>query len=234
MRGVIADNAQAIHDAHAVTILRQQIRDAAGALATARRELAVAMAYHAAEARALDAIGIRIDTLSDGARRALGDGRTDLGTEAAIHIAALEDERTDRREAAERFAAEVERLKRLVGQGGERLRDLDGGLQTARTTEALRRAGLEGRRATTLSAGALGEAERTLARLRARHAAEADVAAALTELETEAAGGIEADLEAAGYGRPRTDPRAVLDRLKALSAEAGTGSAQESASPRGL
>ena len=53
MRGVIADNAQAIHDAHAVTILRQQIRDAAGALATARRELAVAMAYHAAEARAL-------------------------------------------------------------------------------------------------------------------------------------------------------------------------------------
>ena len=71
MRGVIADNAQAIHDAHAVTILRQQIRDAAGALATARRELAVAMAYHAAETRALAAIGTRIDTLSDGARRAL-------------------------------------------------------------------------------------------------------------------------------------------------------------------
>jgi len=233
MRGVIADNAQAIHDAHAVTILRQQIRDAAGALATARRELAVAMAYHAAEARALDAIGTRIDTLSDGARRALGDGRTDLGTEAAIHIAALEDERIDRRAAADRFAAEVERLKRRVAQGGERLRDLDRGLQTARTTEALRRAGLEGRRATTLSAGALGEAERTLARLRARHEAEADVAA-LTELETEAAGGIEADLEAAGYGRPRTDPRAVLDRLKALSAEVGTGSAQESASPQGL
>ena len=149
------------------------------------------------------------------ARRALGDGREDLGTEAAIHIAALEDERADRRAAAERFAAEVERLKRLVAQGGERLRDLDRGLQTARTTEALRRAGLEGRRATTLSAGALGEAERTLERLRARQAAEADVAAALTELEAEATGGIEADLEAAGYGRPRTDPRAVLDRLRA-------------------
>ncbi|TXN40638.1 phage shock protein C, partial [Methylobacterium sp. WL7] len=42
MRGVIADNAQAIHDANAVTILRQQIREAAGALATARRELPVA------------------------------------------------------------------------------------------------------------------------------------------------------------------------------------------------
>ncbi|EIZ84643.1 phage shock protein A, PspA [Methylobacterium sp. GXF4] len=215
MRGAIADNAQALHDANAVTILRQQIRDAAGALATARRELAVAMAYHAAEARALDAIGARIDTLSDGARRALADGREDLGSEAAVHIAALEDERSDRRAAAARFAAEIERLKRLVGQGGERLRDLDRGLQTARTTEALRRAGLEGRRVTALSAGALGEAERTLARLREAQAAEADAAEALAALEAEAASGIEADLDAAGYGRPRTDPRAVLDRLRA-------------------
>jgi phage shock protein A len=214
MRGAIADNAQALHDANAVTILRQQIRDAAGALATARRELAVAMAYHAAEARALDAVGARIDTLSDGARRALADGREDLGSEAAVHIAALEDERSDRRAAAARFAAEIERLKRLVGQGGERLRDLDRGLQTARTTEALRRAGLEGRRVTALSAGALGEAERTLARLREAQAAEADAAAALANLEAEAASGIEADLDAAGYGRPRTDPRAVLDRLR--------------------
>ena len=215
MRGAIADNAQALHDANAVTILRQQIRDAAGALATARRELAVAMAYHAAEARALDAIGARIETLSDGARRALADGREDLGSEAAVHIAALEDERSDRRAAAARFAAEIERLKRLVGQGGERLRDLDRGLQTARTTEALRRAGLEGRRVTALSAGALGEAERTLARLREAQAAEADAAEALAGLEAEAASGIEAALDAGGYGRPRTDPRTVLDRLRA-------------------
>ena len=33
---------------------------------------------------ALAAIGGRIETLTDGARRALGDGREDLGTEAAI------------------------------------------------------------------------------------------------------------------------------------------------------
>ena len=171
MRGVIADNAQAIHDANAVTILRQQIREAAGALATARRELAVAMAYHAAEARALDGIDARIETLSDGACRALADGREDLGSEAAIHIAALEDERSDRQAAAARFAAEIERLKRLVGQGGERLREAQ--------------------------------------------AAEADAAEALAGLEAEAASGIEAVLDAAGYGRPRTDPRTVLDRLRA-------------------
>ena len=184
-------------------------------MATARRELAVAMAYHAAEARALDAIDARIETLSDGARRALADGRADLGSEAAIHIAALVDERSDRQAAAARFGAEIERLKRLVGQGGDRLRDLDRGLQTARTTEALRRAGIQGRRVTALSAGALGEAERTLERLREAQAAEADAAEALAGLEAEAASGIEAALDAAGYGRPRTDPRTVLDRLRA-------------------
>jgi phage shock protein A len=58
LRGAVADNAQAVHDANAVAILRQQIRDAAAALATARRELAVAMAYQAAEGRALSAIQI--------------------------------------------------------------------------------------------------------------------------------------------------------------------------------
>src|SRR5579875_3615658 len=96
MRGSVADNAQAVHDANAVAILRQQIRDAASALATARRELAVAMAYNAAEVRALEALASRIETITSGAREALADGREDLGRDASVLIAALEDERTDR------------------------------------------------------------------------------------------------------------------------------------------
>src|SRR3712207_2596388 len=99
MRGAIADNAQAFHDANAVAILRQQIRDAAAALASARRELAVAISYRAAELRALDALQSRINTLSESARKALADGREDLGREAAVLIAALEDERADREAA---------------------------------------------------------------------------------------------------------------------------------------
>ena len=215
MRGTMADNAQAIHDAHAVAILRQQIRDAAGACATARRELAVAMAYHAAEGRALDALTARIATVSEGARKALADGREDLGTEAAVLIAALEDERADRQDAMTRFAGEVERLTTLVGHGQARLRDLDRGLQTARATEAVRRAGINGRRVVAETSGALGDAEQTLARLRARHRHDDDVEAALASLDGDAAGPIETRLDAAGYGRPRTDPRAVLDRLRA-------------------
>lgn len=215
LRGAVADNAQAMHDANAIAILRQQIRDAASALAGARKELAVAMAYHAAELRALEALSSRIETLTAGARKALGDGREDLGGEAAVLIAALEDERADRNAAMGRFAKDVERLKALVAQGRDRLRDLDRGLQATRAAEAVRRAGINGRRAVTMSAGALGEAEQTLARLRDRHEREDDLGEALADLESEAAGGVESRLDAAGYGRHRTDPQAVLDRLRA-------------------
>ncbi len=213
MRGAIADTSQAIHDANAVAILRQQIRDAAAALASARRELAVAMAYGAAEGRALDALAARIDDVTAGGRRALADGREDLGRDAASLIAALEDERADRQDAAARFGRDVKRLKDLVGRGQDRLRDLDRGLQTARATEAVRRAGLNGRRVAARSTGALGEAEATLARLRARHAGEADMLDALASLDE--AGDVDARLDAAGYGRVRTDPKAVLERLRA-------------------
>ena len=214
MKGAIADNAQAIHDQNAVAILRQQIRDAAAALGSARRELAVAMAYHAAELRALGALGSRIDTVSDSARKALAAGREDLGREAASLIAALEDERADRQAAMTRFATDVERLKSLVEQGQERLRDLDRGLQTARATEAVRRAGINGRRVVALSTGALGDAEKTLARLRARQVSEDDFGDALASMDAEGSG-VEARLSADGYGRRRTDPEAVLARLRA-------------------
>lgn len=218
LRGAVADNAQALHDAHAVAILRQQIRDAAAALATARRELAVAMAYRAAEGRALDALHSRIESATSAATKALADGREDLGREAAALIAALEDERAERLEAMAGFDVEIDRLKRLVGEGEVRLRDLDRGLQTARAAEAVRRAGINGRRVVAASAGALGEAEATLARLRQTQRCDEDMLDALAALDGAAKGSVESRLDAAGYGKPRTDPAVVFERLRAQSA----------------
>ena len=104
LRGTVADQAQAIHDANAVVLLRQQIRDAAGALAVARRELAIAMAHQAGETRAVEALTKRAVALEESAAKALADGREDLATQAAIRIAVdlnAEDLLTgDRRHAA--------------------------------------------------------------------------------------------------------------------------------------
>lgn len=217
LRGTVADQAQAIHDANAVALLRQQIRDAAGALAVARRELAIAMAHEAGEIRAVEALTERAAALEDSAGKALADRREDLATEAAIRIAALEDEVADRRAALKAFSAEVARLRRLVEDGERRLRDLDRGLQAARATEAVRRAGANGRRGIAQASGALQEAEATLVRLRGRHAAEADVDAALAALDGTPSS-IEQRLDAAGYGRIRTDPAAILGRIRAKAA----------------
>lgn len=161
LRGTVADQAQAIHDANAVVLLRQQIRDAAGALAVARRELAIAMAHQAGETRAVEALTERAAALEDSAAKALAGGREDLATQAAIRIAALEDEVADRRAALDGFAADVARLRRLVEDGERRLRDLDRGLQAARATEAVRRAGANGRRGIAHASGALQDAEVT-------------------------------------------------------------------------
>ncbi|MDP4024668.1 PspA/IM30 family protein [Methylobacterium sp. NEAU 140] len=217
LRGAAADQAQALHDANAVVLLRQQIRDAAGALAVARRELAIAMAHQAGELRAVEALTGRAAGLEAAAAKALADRRDDLATEAAIRIAALEDEAADRRAALDAFEADVARLRRLVGDGEGRLRDLDRGLQTARATEAVRRAGANGRRGIAHASGALQDAEATLARLRDRQTAGADIDAALAALDG-VPRDIEARLDAAGYGKPRTDPAAILERIRARAA----------------
>lgn len=217
LRGTVADQAQAIHDANAVVLLRQQIRDAAGALAVARRELAIAMAHQAGETRAVEALTERAAALEDSAAKALAGGREDLATQAAIRIAALEDEVADRRAALDGFAADVARLRRLVEDGERRLRDLDRGLQAARATEAVRRAGANGRRGIAHASGALQDAEVTLVQLRGRQAAEADIDTALAALDG-APHAIEERLDAAGYGTIRTDPAAILGRIRAKAA----------------
>lgn len=217
LRGTVADQAQAIHDANAVVLLRQQIRDAAGALAVARRELAIAMAHQAGETRAVEALTERAVALEESAAKALADGREDLATQAAIRIAALEDEVADRRAALDGFAADVARLRRLVEDGERRLRDLDRGLQAARATEAVRRAGANGQRGIAHASGALQDAEATLVQLRGRQAAEADIDTALAALDG-APHAIEERLDAAGYGKIRTDPAAILGRIRAKAA----------------
>ena len=218
IRGSVADQAQAVHDANAVAVLRQQVRDAAGAVSVAKRELAVTMSFQAAEKRALDTLATRVADLEASAGASLADGREDLAKDACRAIAALEDEIADRGSSLAEFGAEVDRLKELVARGEERLRDLGRGLQAARTTEAVRRAGANGRRVIAVSSGALHEAEETLARLRDRQRNERDVEEAYLELSAGTAEGVIERLAAAGYGPKGVDPEAVLARIRSRAA----------------
>ena len=228
-RGAVAEAEEAVFDANAVRVLEQQLRDAAGSLEHARRELACAMAHEASEERATAALSARIAELETSAREAIAAGRDDLAGEAATVIAATEDERAEREAAVQRFAADVGRLKDLTERGQRRLAELRRGLEVARAQEALRRAGANGRRALASGTGALREAESTLARIREQTTRDEDVAAALDELERACSGRVlDERLAAAGFGPvKRTRPGDVLARLKSSADAGGAASRNE-------
>jgi phage shock protein A len=216
-RGALAEVEEAVFDANAIRILDQQLRQAAGALEQSRRELACAMAYQASDDRAIAMLTDRIGELETSGRKAIEGGRNDLAEEVAIEIAALEDERNERCDAAGRGKDEIARLRQLVDEGRKRLLALRRGLELARAQDALNRAGANGRRAIASGRGALREAEGTLARIRATHAREQDVATALNEIESTASGlDLKARLDKAGFGSvERVKPADVLKRLQA-------------------
>lgn len=217
LRGAVAEAEEAVFDANAIRMLEQQLRDAAASLEVSRRELACAIAHEASEERAITALSQRMGELEESARKALAASREDMAQEAAVVIAAIEDETADRRAALQRFSADVRRLKLVAEDGRKRLADLRRGLELARAQEALRRAGANGRRALAQGSGALREAETTLARIREQKLKDQDVAAALDEMERRASGDDVADrLSNAGFGpKLKTKPADVLARIRA-------------------
>ncbi len=219
VRGVAAETEEAMFEANAIRILEQQLRDAAGALEHSKRELACAMAHRSSEARAVDALDGRIGELEAGGAEAITGGREDLAQEVATVIAAVEDERAERRAAVAKFDIEITRLRQLADDGRRRLGDLRRGLEMARAQEALRRAGVNGRRALATGTGALRDAEATLTRIRDSHRRADDVAAAADQLEAEASGAdLERRLADAGFGPGlKTKPGDVLARLRERS-----------------
>jgi len=220
VRGRTYAIAEEVADQNALLILDQQMRDATGALDTAKKALAVAIAQESQESQRLDGTRARIEDLETRAVAAIEAGRDDLATEAAEAIATLEAERDASLTARALFAAEIAKLKRHVLQQQMRFSQLDRGRRIARAAEAVRiarRGRIEG---APIFAGTLVEAEATLARLR-EHQVEADAAEEAFNALDAVTGPIAAPhkLSAEGFG-PRLRPNAtdVLARLRERAA----------------
>ena len=220
VRGHTYAIAEEVADQNALLILDQQMRDATGALDTAKKALAVANAQESQESQRLDGTRAQIEDLETRAVAAIEAGRDDLATEAAEAIATLEAERDASLTARALFAAEIAKLKRHVLQQQMRFSQLDRGRRIARAAEAVRiarRGRIEG---APIFAGTLVEAEATLARLR-EHQVEADAAEEAFNALDAVTGPIAAPhkLSAEGFG-PRLRPNAtdVLARLRERAA----------------
>ena len=222
VRGRTALITEEVADQNALLILDQQMRDATGALDTAKKALAVAIAQESQESQRLDGTRAQIEDLETRAVAAIEAGRDDLATEAAEAIATLEAERDASLTARALFAAEIAKLKRHVLQQQMRFSQLDRGRRIARAAEAVRiarRGRIEG---APIFAGTLVEAEATLARLR-EHQVEADAAEEAFNALDAVTGPIAAPhkLSAEGFG-PRLRPNAA-DVLSRLRERAGSG-----------
>lgn len=216
-RARAAELTETLTDANALTILRQQLRDAAEGLESAKRGVAVVMAYAEREKKAALRIAAQASDLETRAIEALKIGREDLATEAASTIAELEAEAQATARAIAHYDTEIARLREEVSLSESRLRVLQRGkhiADAAERTQKLRGSLPDG------VAASLRDAERTLTRLQERQAQAAAVDVAMGGLQaTGSAETTAARLAAAGCGAPlRPAAAEVLARLREKAA----------------
>ncbi|SHM14789.1 PspA/IM30 family protein [Roseibium suaedae] len=214
IRGRSHDAAEAFSDANALSILRQQLRDAADGLEKAKRAVAVVMAYSARETKAAERLAAQLADLEARALEAIRIGREDLAAEAASAIADVEAEQTATLKAIDHYSREITKLRDQVGICELRLRALQRGKQIADAAERTHK--LKG----TMPDGVLAslrEAEATLERLQVRHSHCEEVERAFDDLNGQSnAAATAARLAAAGCGTPlQADAAKVLERLRA-------------------
>lgn len=213
-RGKTAEAGERLADDHALTILSQQLRDCAAALARAKTTLALTIAQGNAESHRLDDLDARIADLELRVRAALSSQQNDLARTGATAIAALEGERAAAKQGAVAFEREVAALRAAVANFETRLIELERGRKLATVERRLRDAHIGAADGDILRSG-LKEAEATLEKIRSRRALERDSEAALLTLEPSSANAAAERLAAAGCGpKLRIDADDVLRRLR--------------------
>lgn len=212
IRGRTNDSAERFIDENAVTILRQQLRDCANAVAAARKAVAVAIAQNKQEISQHKKLLERISDLEKRTVIALEQGRNDLARDAAETIAILTSESEISEQAQKRFSTEIERLKTSVRNSEARLRELQRGQRLADATDKSQRM-----RGMTDNNGlsALKDAEQTLERLRSRQNEIDATAAAMEEMNlSNDPGAMSERLAEAGCGTPlKSSADEILERL---------------------
>ncbi|AVA26625.1 PspA/IM30 family protein (plasmid) [Rhizobium sp. CB3171] len=214
IRGRAYDAEQAFIDRNAVPLLAQQIRDAASAIQSARRAVAVAIAQNEQEKSQHMAITARIADLETRAIAALQKGSDELAREAAEAIAQLEAERDASEKAQAQFIQTIGKLKATVRASEARLQQLQRGERLARATEQTQKLNAVSDAAAGLVT--LDEAEETLARLQAYQNRCEITASAMKEMDAASRPEIVIEkLASAGFGAP-LGPSAdgVLARLR--------------------
>jgi len=213
VRGQTTDGSQAMLDANALSLLRQQMRDAAHGVDKSRKAVAVVMAYAEREKVSLKRLEAQILDLETRALGALEQDHEELAFEAAGTIAQLEAERDTAVKVINAYQTQITKLRQCLSESETCLREMKRGQHLAEANDKAQR--LNG----VMPSGFvndLKDAETTLKRLQERQEHAEATATAMGELSAGAnAEDITGRLAEAGCGAPmKPDATAVLDRLK--------------------
>lgn len=213
MKGAASEANEAFSDAHALPLLRQQLRECARAVSAARKALALAIAQHEKEQLQSQTLAARIADLEERTISALENGENALALEVAETIARLQTDQDNNLIVLNSLKNELTRLRECVVTSEDRLRALKRGARVATVRERTQRlcAAKSGGTATVLR-----DAEATLARLRSRQTEADAMNAALDEMDkANDPNTLREKLAAAGYGTPlKITADAVLERLR--------------------
>ncbi|MCW2285040.1 phage shock protein A [Rhodoblastus acidophilus] len=206
-------------DAHALTLLDQQIRDCGAALTRAKKAMALAAAQHQAETRRLATLEAHIAELDSRACAALKQGRDDLALETAGLLADLEADRDAAGRACELTERECEKMRARLRKSEARLAELNRGRALVRAKESLGQLRRDAQADNVFRAG-FEEAEATLARLTQRQQLADDAEQALAGFEHERSPEkMTEKLAEAGCGRRlRASAEEVFARLREKNA----------------
>jgi len=213
LRGKSHTIAEATTDAHAITILRQQMRDAATGLEKSKRAVALAMSYREREKKTLIQVNQQITSLEGRAIDAMNKGEDVAAAEAAEAIANLEAERDNIEAAIAKFDQDIASLRSKIKNAESRMRALKRGTRLADATEKTQH--LRGTQDSGVVAN-LQNAEKTLDRLQGQQEDNDFVERAIEEMSVEGCGAATDDkLANAGFGKPlKNSADDVLERLR--------------------
>lgn len=219
IRGRTFDVAEAFADTNTISILRQQLRDAADGLSSAKRSVAVVMAYAAREKKLAEKQAVQLADLEARALEAIRLGHDALASDAAAAIAELEKEHAATTKSHNHYTAEIAKLRDQVALSEQRLRTLQRGKQIADAAQHTHK--LRGSIPNGVLAS-LRDAEATLERLQERqsHAEEVEIAMVEMTASSSAEQVVERLAEAGCGASVTTDADKVLKRLQAKAAGA--------------
>ena len=221
-RAQVSEVEEAIFDANATRLLEQRIREANAAFEAGKRDLAMVLAEEAGERRLTAEMGLRMAEEEAAAMAALEAGSEAEATMISERIAGLTDDLRAHELAARDCAEAAHRIRRSLESNARLLGELRRGLATAKAAAAVDRANRRSLSAAGVSDSAIQEARRTLERIRVRQSEQRDFAEAMERVERDPS--LKTPGASMGPRIPATDPRSVLDRLKARRATSGTSS----------